>query len=290
MSTKQLLLRAGQFLLLVVLFLLFFVAGNLFPAPPLPPVPADQQWAVLPAMLLVAMVDVALIMAVILRATWRGWRLMLAVALTFYGVTTFMSQIETAWFGPALGIGPELLPSLFFGMVPVSLLFVPLAVWSLGRARPWHGVSEEARAGNARLHMPATTWVWKLALIAVAYLFFYFGFGYIVAWQNPALRAMYDGGANQAVFDFGRLIPFQLLRGVLWVLFALPLIAMDRGPRWQTALLVGLWLALPMNIVHAIPNPFMPDPTVRLSHFVETSTSMFFFGAMIVLLLWRKIK
>jgi hypothetical protein len=288
MTTKQLFVRFGQFLLLSVLFFVFFTLGNLVPAPPLPPIPADQQWATLPAVGLVCLVDTALIMLVILRASWRGWRLMLGVAVAFYGVTTFMSQIETAWFGPSLGIGREMLPSLFLGMVPVSFIFVPLAVWILGKARPWNTVSEEAVAGNARLRMPAGTWAWKLAVIAVAYLFFYFGFGYIVAWQNPALREMYGSGANQQVFNFWLLIPFQLLRGVLWALFALPIIAMDRGPRWQTAVVVGLWLALPMNIVHAVPNPFMPDPSVRLSHFIETSASNFLFGVLItLLLLWQ---
>jgi hypothetical protein len=288
MTARHSLTRIGQFLLLSILFVVFFVVGGLFPAPPLPPVPADQQWATLPAVGLLAMVDTFLIMLVILRATWRGWRLMLGVAVAFYGVTTFMSQIETAWFGPALGIGPEMLPSFFLGMVPVAAIFVPLAVWILGRARPWDAVSDEAAEGNARLRMPASSWTWKLAVIAVAYLFFYFGFGYVVAWQNPALREMYDSGANQQVFNFWLLIPFQLLRGVLWALFALPIIAMDRGPRWQTAVVVGLWLAFPMNIVHALPNPFMPDPSVRLSHFIETSTSNFLFGVMItLLLLWQ---
>ena len=48
---------------------------------------------------------------------------------------------------------------------------------------------------------------------------------------------------------------------------------MARGSTWQVAVLVGLLFALPMNIGHFIPNPIMPDPSVRLSHFVETTTS-----------------
>jgi hypothetical protein len=72
------------------------------------------------------------------------------------------------------------------------------------------------------------------------------------------------------------------------VLFALPVIRMARGPSWQVALLVGLLFALPMNIGHFIPNPIMPDPSVRLSHFIETATSNFIFGLFVTWLLgWR---
>jgi hypothetical protein len=107
-----------------------------------------------------------------------------------------------------------------------------------------------------------------------------------VAWQNPEVRALYDGGANPQVFASERLIPFQVLRALLWVLFALPVISMTRGTRWQIAVVVGLLLALPMNMFHAMPNDLM-TPSVRLSHFVETATSNFIFGLLITgVLFW----
>jgi hypothetical protein len=241
-----------------------------------------------PALILVSLVDALMVMLVVRRSLWRGWRLMIGVGVSLYGVMTFMSQIETAWFGPAMGVSAAVLPGLFLSSLPITLLYVPRAVWLLGNARPWDGVSAAARDAFARLHMPATQWVWKLAVIAVVYLVFYFGFGMMVAWQNPALRDLYGNGTNAEVFNNWRLIPFQMLRGVLWVLFALPIIAMDCGPGWKTAILVGLWLALPMNIAHAIPNPIIPDVSVRLSHFVETTTSNFLFGMLITgLLLWH---
>lgn len=57
----------------------------------------------------------------------------------------------------------------------------------------------------------------------------YFGFGAMVAWQNPAVRALYDQGRDPLVFDPARLIPFQVLRSQLWVLFALPMLVTLRG-------------------------------------------------------------
>lgn len=290
MSTKTFLLRAGQFLLLAMLYLVCFMLGSLLrgDTSALGNTPADQQWMLFPALILVSLVNAGMVMLIVRRSLWRGWRLMLGVAVSLYGVMTFMSQIEVIWFGPSMGVPASIIPGLFLSSLPIALLFVPLAVWVLGNARPWNYVSEVAYTAYARLRMPVLQWVWKLAVVAVAYLILYFGFGFVVAWQNPALRDLYGNGANQAVFDWWRLIPFQLLRGVLWALFALPVIAMDRGPAWKTAVVVGLWLALPMNIAHAIPNPIIPDATVRLSHFIETSSSNFLFGVLITsLVLWR---
>ena len=43
-----------------------------------------------------------------------------------------------------------------------------------------------------------------------------------------------------------------------------------------------------MNIYHAVPNAFMPDPGVRLSHFIETTISNFIFGLAVTWLLHRR--
>jgi hypothetical protein len=221
---------------------------------------------------------------VILRSNWGGWRLMLAAAVSYYGVQTFMAQIESAYFGPALGITPDMLPGLFASSLPIVVIFIPLAVLILGKGRS----GDEDPAAAQRLAIPAGQWAWKLAVIAIMYLILYFSFGFFVAWQNPNLAAMYGNGANQQIFDYSRLIPLQLGRGILWLLFALPVIRMSKGSPWQIALIVGLLLALPMNVSHAFPNPIMPDPGVRLSHFIETATSNFIFGVLLThLVLWR---
>jgi hypothetical protein len=284
---RRALLRVGQYLLLVALFFLLFASSDaIAPMPAQFQTPPDQAGQALPGLLLLCLVDTALIMLVILRARWRGWRLALGVGISFYGVTTFMSQIESAWFGPALGIPATLLPALFLMTLPVAVVFVPLAVLILGR---WRGPGE---GSNTSVPLPRSLWgwVWRMAVIAVVYLLLYFGFGMMIAWQNPALRTLYGEGTNQQVFNFATLIPFQIMRSVLWVLFLVPILRMDRGGLWQTALLAGLWLALPMNMFHAVPNPFMPDPSIRLSHFVETTTSNFLFGVAITwLLAWRPV-
>jgi hypothetical protein len=280
---KKVLVFILKFVLLaILLFVIFSIGANIL-GPKIPSTPEMQSGAlrILP---LVILVYTLVIVAVIMRSNWGGWRLMLAVAVSYYGVQTFMAQIETAYFGPALGISPDWLPGFFLEGLAVPLIFVPLAVLILGKGKN----SDEDPSAAGRLSLPAGEWVWKFAVIAVLYLVLYFGFGYVVAWQNPNLAAMYGNGANTEVFDYAKLIPLQLGRGILWALFALPVIRMSKGSTWQIALLVGVLLALPMNIAHALPNPIMPDPSVRLSHFIETATSNFIFGYLLTsLILWR---
>jgi hypothetical protein len=200
-----------------------------------------------------------------------------------------MAQIESIYFGPALGISTAMVKGLFLQSLPIVLIFIPLAVLILGKGRGAEGANAaEDPSAAQRLNMPALQWVWKLAVISVVYVVLYFLFGYFVAWSNPALSAMYGNGADQQIFALNHLVPLQLGRGVLWALFTLPLIRMTKGSPWQIALIAGLLLALPMNISHVIPNPIMPDPSVRLSHFIETATSNFIFGIVITqLVLWR---
>jgi hypothetical protein len=80
--------------------------------------------------------------------------------------------------------------------------------------------------------------------------------------------------------------PFEVMRGLLWVLFALPVLATTRGRWWVGPLLAALAFALIQNDVHLIPNPLMP-PMVRLAHFIETASSNFIWAWAIGFLLVR---
>jgi hypothetical protein len=246
--------------------------------------PPDQLPWVFGGMLLAAVVNTLVISLIIVRSGWGGWRLFTAVALAWYGTMTILAQIEAYWFGPSLGISRNVPIALALSAIPVVLIVTLAAVFVWGKARPSTALPDTLE------NLPGTLaeWLWKLAVVAVVYLVLYFGFGFVVAWQNPALREMYGNGADPIVFNYFYLIPLQIVRSALWALFALPVIRMTRGPIWQAALLVALLFALPMNIGHFIPNPIMPDPSVRLSHFVETATSNFIFGlALTWLLSWH---
>jgi hypothetical protein len=213
---------------------------------------------------------------VILRSRWSGWRLMLAVFGVYYGVTTFMGQIESAVFITRLP--PGLLPRLFIAGAVIALPFSILAVLVLGK-----------RKGESVGTTPLPRdWPWRLAILAVAYVILYFTFGYFIAWQNPAVREYYGGVDHGGFFAHMRfevrarpwLIPFQLVRGLLWTAIALPVIAMMKGRRMEIALVLGLLFAVVMNSQLLLPNPYMPE-AVRMAHLVETASSNFIFGCLV---------
>ena len=213
----------------------------------------------------------------ILRSRWTGWRLIAAVFFVFYGVTTFMPQIESAVFLTRLP--PGMLPRLFLMGALIAAPFSVLAVLILGK-RKAETIDIER---NFRLVMPAREWAWKLAVIAIVYVALYFTFGYFVAWRNPAVREYYGGiDPGSFVAQMGTvlrntpwLVPFQILRAMCWVALALPVIRMMRGQLPETALAIGLLFAVVMNAQLLLPNPYMPEP-VRMAHLVETATSILF--------------
>ena len=296
MSTlKTILLRAVQAMLLTILFLVFFAAGgaifipaNLMPATVSQPGPFASPFD----MLVVGAGHALVLMLVILSSRWRGWKLMLAVSFAYYGLITVMAQIETAYFLSNLTVSPELLPRLFLMGIPPAVLFIPLAVLILGKGFK----SPADEQPNPRLVMPLGQWAWKLVLIMLAYLILYFSAGYFIAWQNPELRAFYNGTdpgnfflqMRSIILNDPRLVPFQMLRALLWTLFSLPIIRMTRGKSWWTAILLGLMLAVPFNVGHLLSNPLLPLASVRMSHLIETASSNFVFGLVMVWLLHRQ--
>ncbi|MBW7884293.1 MAG: hypothetical protein H3C34_16955 [Caldilineaceae bacterium] len=293
-ATKSILSWILRGILLYALFIVFFMLGTIAVAGVMPATAASQPGLV-PAtngLLIIALADLLVIAALILTSQWHGWKLAVSLALSYYGAVTFVMQIETWYFLSSITVGPQLLPRLFLMGMPTAFLFVPLAVWVLGKGR-----APADTGPNPALVMPVQQWIWKLAIIAVAYLVLYWGAGYFIAWQNPELRAFYgQPGAALPFFTHTAntlrhdpiLFPFQILRALLWTLCALPILRGSRVNPWWTALLVGLLFSVPQNIGHIIANPLLPIASVRLSHLIETASSTFIFGTIVVWLLHRE--
>jgi hypothetical protein len=265
--------------LTIILFICYAVAGTLVTLPDSQLVEGGSSAITL---LAVCALNAAVLAYVILRSRWSGWRLVVTVFFVFYGVTTFMSQIESAVFITRLP--PGALPRLFLMGALVAAPFSALAVLILGKrtAAPPDG------GHNESLRMSPSEWAWRLAAIAVVYVTLYFTFGYFLAWRHPEVRAYYDGVDAGGFFahmatvvrDTPWLIPFQLARALLWTAIALPVIRMMKGERLETALAVGLLFSVVMNSQLLLPNPYMPE-AVRMAHLVETASSNFLFGAFI---------
>ncbi len=282
---------AVRLLALSALYFICFsaVSAALLQSSSKPPEPSEAG-AVVAALSAVSVLNTFVFGYVILRSRWGGWKVVIAIFFVFYGVTTVMPQIETAFFLTRLP--PGMLPRLFLFGAVLAAIFSPLAVLILGKRK-----SDPAESNtHSRLEMTASEWAVKLSLIVIVYLVIYFSFGYFIAWQNAAVRAYYGGNDPgsflaqiRSVFSETPLLPLlQVVRAILWTVIAVPVIRMMKGQSWEAGLAVALLFAV-VNSQLLLPNPLMPQE-VRMVHLLETATSNFLFGWLVVLILlrWRQ--
>ncbi len=197
-----------------------------------------------------------------------------------------MSQIETAFF--ITRSPPGLLPRLFLAGAIIAALFSALAVLILGKGRR----AETDDRSEARLNMPVGQWIVKLSLIVIAYVVVYFTFGYFIAWQNEAGRSFYRcsdpwsflAQIRSVIRDTPMLLPLQAVRALLWTALAVLIIRVMKGEWWEAGLAVALSFTVLMNSQLLLPNPIMPQE-VRMVHLLETASSNFLFGWLVVFVL-----
>lgn len=235
-----------------------------------------------PVTFLVSLLDTLVLSYPIIRSRWSGWSLVITVFFVFYGVMTFLSQIETVVFLQYLeDIMPvEETPKLFLNGAITAALFSPLAVLIHGKMKG----AEESQEPIRRLVMPWTERLWKLILVAVIYMIVYISFGMFV-FKPLAGEAFQEYYANLELPAW--ILPFQMVRGMIWTALALPVIRMMKGGWWEAGLAVALLFSVLMGSLLLVPTEFMPR-TIRLSHFVEVTSSNFLFGWIVVWALDRQ--
>ncbi|MDI6811351.1 MAG: hypothetical protein QMD80_06740 [archaeon] len=192
---------------------------------------------------------------------------------------TFLSQIETVVFLQYLeDIVPlEETPKLFLNGAITAALFSSLAVLIHGKMK---GV-EESQEHSRRLVTPWTEWIWKLILIAVIYVFIYISFGMFV-FMPLAGEAFQEYYADLQLPAW--ILPFQMVRGIIWAALALPVIRMMEGRLWEAGLAVALLFSVLMGSLLLVPTEFMLE-AIRMAHLVEVTSPNFLFGWIVVWLL-----
>ena len=252
----------------------------------------EQQGDAARALLIVAALSSTVLSFLIARARWSGIRLVSAVFLIQFGVETFMTQIETIYFNSAVQVGTLQLIGIVKTGAIRALIFAPLAVLIFGHFRPPANpaILDDTRPTGAGLGK----WIMAIALL---YVLVYFVFGYFVAWQWEETRVYYSGTAEIKPFfvhlgdvflrEDPFLLPFQLLRGLIWGGLTLLIVSMIHADRWAVSASVGLVFAVLMAVpLTLFPNPYMP-PMVIQAHSVEVGSSMLLFGAVAGWLLHR---
>lgn len=248
---------------------------------------AGVRWTASPEsfawLVVVGLLQAAVIGYVLARATWHGWKLIAALFVVYAGITVFQTQIEAIVFLQYFVdiIPAQAMPGLIANGVIAAAIIALAAVFIFDK----FNAPAQAETASQPLHLSVVEWIWKIAALAVIYVFVYILFGALVA--KPLAGAAFDEYyANLQLPPW--IIPFQLIRGTIWVLLTLPVIRMMRGSWRETALGVIFMLSVPIASLVIPPNEFMPA-SIRFAHLVELFTSMFVFGAIdFWLLTWHR--
>lgn len=270
--------------LIAIHFICFTVISAALIPTPQEQITTAQARETLTALLAVSVLSTLVLAYVIIRSHNSRWTLLPALFVVLYGVMTVMPQIETAYF---VVLPQGMLLRLFvFGAV-FGLIFSFFAVLILGKKSP-QGIDKR----RPRLTISTGQWLVKLGVIVVIYLILYFTFGYFIAWKSEAVRAYYGGSdpgsflvqMRSVVRDMPWLVPLQVGRAMLWTLIAVLVIRMMKGRWWEAGLAVALLFSVVMCVQLLLPNPLMPTD-VRMVHLLETATSNFIFGWLVVFVL-----
>ena len=242
--------------------------------------------------------DPAGILFILLNATWicftvyfiirhthiSGKKLFLNLLFVMFFVQCFMTQIETLFFTSAFPVltKTDVILIMAAGLIPL-LAAIPL----LMKFFQHKGDTGESVVIQKQALKPKSI-IFKLGIIGIIYLFVYMIFGYFVAWQFEELRIFYSGSAEKVGF-FGQMInnfkanpvifPFQIIRGILFAVFIIPLVNMVNKNKLIFVISVCL-VYLCTAIVLIIPNALFPD-MVRYGHLFEMTSSMLVFGIIV---------
>ena len=210
------------------------------------------------ALLTVSLLNTMVMSNFVILSRLSGWRLVLVVFLVFYGITTFLSQIETIVFLKYLvDIVPvDIIPKLFLQGAIIASIFSFSAVAIYGKLKDEVFQDMELLMTKKELFL-------KLILVAVVYTIIYFLFGMFifVPLAGKALQEYY-GNLQLPIW----IIPFQMFRGLIWATLALIVIKTMKS-KWN-GLTVALLFSVLMSSLLLISNEFMPD-RIRFAHFVE---------------------
>ena len=222
---------------------------------------------------------------IIKYSNYGGIKLFVNILFMMFFIQNFMTQIETLFFGDAFPI----LTKLDVIFIMVAGLFPLLAVIPLLMK-----LFKNKNALTEKINIDIKNIILKLGIIGIIYLIVYMIFGYFIAWQFEELRIFYTGSSEKLGF-FGQLInnarsnpiiyPFQIVRGILFGIFIIPLRNMVNKNRNIFIINVCL-IYLCTAIVLIIPNILFPN-IVRIAHFIEMMSSMLIFGIIVGIIMWK---
>jgi hypothetical protein len=209
----------------------------------------------------------------VLRSTLRGWRLFGAVFALVVGLNVVLINIEAAVF---LTMPTEqVVRGVLVGMVRAALLALLMALTFGREPRPERQTPAKGPVLTSR------SWLSRIGLSSVCYFVLYFVAGMTI---YPFVKPFYD---TQDMSIGAGIVPLQLVRGALYLAFALPLLRTVVATRRQLRYFAAVLFPLLAGVADLLaPNPIMPD-WIRPFHIVEIGWSNFAYGWLVAHLFWN---
>jgi hypothetical protein len=258
----------------VALVVLEWLLGRVFPADRL----AAEATGVLSRLglsLLSAVCLAAPLAFPISRSRLSGRALLGVVFLSVFGLTTVLTQVESALF---LDVTARELLATTLRLTVTSLALAWLAVTLYPRL-----ATEPTGDGHAPNPPSTASWVGRWIGVSLVYVVLYITAGILIL---PIIRSWYEaqGTLNQ---NPAIVFPLQIVRGALFVAFVVPLLRSMSVTRWQAALAMAVMIPLVHGLAALIPpNSFMPA-YVRHAHMIEIGWSNLVLGLLIGFLFWN---
>lgn len=179
---------------------------------------------------------------------------------------------------------PAVISTWIDGIVE-TLLIVGVFVWLLPAAEKYRGTPGLLTLLGQR---PLRSWIWRCLLVAALYVPTYLIFGSLI---YPIVKPYYTNpayGLNLTTPSLGPFLVLELVRGLLYVISLLPLLAVTRGSRWQTLLYVFVFSGI-FNGWQLIVNLTWPAQ-LRFAHAAEITGDVLVQSLLVCWLLTLKFK
>lgn len=276
-----------KFILIVIAYSMLFMVANAFMPFSLSFKEASTNTDPLSAIFLLisSIFNCFTICFITANSSWRGAKRAIGIIFVVFMIASFMTQIETLFFGQAFTILTKA------DIIFIMLAMLPSIVAATLLGAKFFGNNEPVEKGEP---VPVLSLIRRIAVLGLIYTAVYFLFGYFVAWQFEKVRVFYSGTAENAGFigqlmnnanDNPIIYPFQFIRGVMFALFLLPLLYMLRAKGRKKFIISVCLTYLTTAVLLIIPNVLFPD-AVRWAHFIEMFSSMLVFGVITGIILY----
>lgn len=280
---KNKIISATQYLLAVLIFIFLFI----FPAIIIPVSPSllqridpEEMKLFFPLLILLALYTASAYWLIIKNANQRKIRLFIKLALANFLLYPLMGLIESFfWLDSLMVVDRGEIVSVFFRFLITFTLFSAY-LSMISKKNTITDIKDETSINYKSISQ-------KILLLAVVYIIIYNLFGYFVAWQFEATRIYYTGHSELKGFftmlfqNFSDLkfVIVHFFRGILFGLVGYIFYTLLECSKSKKLLILTLIFGgFGFQII--LPNPVFPE-MVRISHFVETTSSMMVFGLIV---------